>query len=75
MKPSAYLVQYENRLYCYEREDLLKISIIENSRIGLPPDGIWKLEAVGFGYEYAELNVDDLLTPKEIPVQQLSSVA
>lgn len=75
MKPATYLVQFENRLYCYEREDLLKIAIFENSRIGLPPDGIWKLEAVGFGYEYAEVSVDDLLTPKEIPIQSIPMVA
>jgi len=70
VKPATYLVQWENKLYCYDRADLLKIALFSNAREGLIADGLWKLVPEGFSYRYDPMDQDELL-PAPVPVQQL----
>ena len=73
---AQFLLEFEQKMYPYERLDLLKISIFENRREGILPDRLFKLVPEDFGYSYCLMDVDEILgLPVEKPVQQLGQVA
>lgn len=70
------IIMADNRLYPYRDETLAKIAVVENTRAGLPPDAVYRLERDpdSYGYRYSEVSPEDFLCEKPT-CQELVTVA
>lgn len=72
-----YLIQADDKIYPYNDETLAAIHVVENTRMGLPPDTVWKLEPDGFGFHYSAVDAAEFVKPEpvEMPVQTIEGIA
>lgn len=72
-----YLIEADGHFYPYNDETLARIHVIENTRMHMPPDAVYRLEPDGFGFRYSEIDAIQFVKPEpvEIPVQTIELVA
>lgn len=73
-----YLIQADDKIYPYNDETLAAIHVVENTRMGLPPDTIWKLEPDGLGFRYSicdPVEFVDQVKAVEVPVRTIEGIA
>lgn len=71
------LIAADGKLYPYWDEVLARIAVIQNTRDGLPPDAVYKLEPdpSSYGYRYSEIDAVEFVAPKsETPTQELTTL-
>lgn len=75
--PSNYLLEFNGRLYTYDRADILRIALFENARQGIIPDRLFRLVPDGLSYTYVPMEADELEPSSvvEVPVQTIELVA
>lgn len=73
------IIMADNRLYPYRDETLARIAVVENTRAGLPPDAVYRLERDpdSCGFRYSEIDAVQFVKPEpvEVPVQTIELVA
>lgn len=60
MNSAPYLLHAADKFYPYQDRTLLLISIAENRREGLEPQGLFKLEREGYGYCYVPCTEEEI---------------
>lgn len=74
--PSKYLLEFDGKLYCYDRADILRIALFDNAREGIIPDRLFMLVPDGFSYTYVPMDADELETKEvQVPIQTIELVA
>lgn len=72
------VIMADGKLYPYNDETLAKIAVVENTRAGLPPDAVYRLERDpnSCRFRYSEIDAVQFVKPEpvEIPVTELETL-